>query len=90
MKDLLTIITTAEANLRAASREAFRLSVSRATIGATQEASTFAHAGIMLGGHADDLMRAAGDLKRAQEAAEKLRSAASSGQPLTITVQGRA
>lgn len=65
MQDLIAILTNAEEQLRAASREAFKLSATRAAVGQTQEATFAAHAGMNLGQLADDIMRAKSGLQDA-------------------------
>lgn len=76
MNDLLNILTTAEGELRAASREAFKLGAARAAKGATDEANLCAAAGMRFGDLANEIMSQATSLREgvrirdAQDAAQ--------------------
>lgn len=63
MNDLLNILTTAEGQMRAASRECFRASAARAAKGATDEANVCAAAGMSLGDKADQIKAQAEHLR---------------------------
>lgn len=63
MNDLLSILTTAEGQLRAASREAFKLSAARAAKGTTDEANLCAAAGVQFGDLANSVLSQATSLR---------------------------